>query len=168
MPGACTARLVKAGELGGDSARKPGQLHAEPGEHEAVGARIFVEEPVQVVQRAPAMDHQELAHVRADLIHLMREQARRLDDLAGGLAQDVRAQGVRSLVLFGSIARREARPDSDVDLVVEFDRPVGYFALFRLRDQLADWLGRPVDLATADSLRPELRQRVLSEGLRAA
>jgi predicted nucleotidyltransferase len=80
----------------------------------------------------------------------------------------LRAQGVRSLVLFGSIARREARPDSDVDLVVEFDHPIGYFALFRLRDQLADWLGRPVDLATADSLRPELRQRVLSEGLRAA
>ena len=83
-------------------------------------------------------------------------------------AQDLRAHGVRSLVLFGSIARREARPDSDVDFVVEFDRPVGYFALFRLQDQLTQWLGHPVDLATADSLRPELRQRVLSEGLRAA
>jgi len=64
--------------------------------------------------------------------------------------------------------RREARPDSDVDLVVEFDHQIGYFALFRLRDQLAVWLGRPVDLATADSLRPELRQRTLSEGVRAA
>jgi uncharacterized protein len=80
----------------------------------------------------------------------------------------LREQGVRSLILFGSIARREARADSDVDLVVEFDHPVGYFALFRLQDQLADWLGRPVDLATAESLRPELRQRVQSEGLRAA
>src|SRR5712672_405276 len=78
------------------------------------------------------------------------------------------AHGVRSLVLFGSIARREARPDSDVDFVVEFEHPVGYFALFRLQDQLAQWLGHPVDLVTADSLRPELRQRVLTEGLRAA
>jgi predicted nucleotidyltransferase len=83
-------------------------------------------------------------------------------------APALRTHGVRSLVLFGSIARREARPDSDVDLIVEFDHPVGYFALFRLQDQLADWLGRPVDLATVDSLRPELRQRVLIEGLRAA
>lgn len=83
-------------------------------------------------------------------------------------ASALRAQGVVSLVLFGSVARREARPDSDVDLVVEFDRPVGYFALFRLQDQLAEWLGRPVDLMTADSLRPELRERVLREGLRAA
>jgi predicted nucleotidyltransferase len=81
-------------------------------------------------------------------------------DLLAQHAPALRAHGVRSLVLFGSTARREARPDSDVDFVVEFDRPVGYFALFRLQDELSEWLGHPVDLATADSLRPELRASV--------
>lgn len=80
----------------------------------------------------------------------------------------LRAEGVVSLILFGSVARREARPDSDVDLIAEFDRPIGYFALFRLRDQLSEWLGHPVDLTTADSLRPEVRERVRSDGLRVA
>ena len=76
--------------------------------------------------------------------------------------------GVRSLLLFGSTARNEATSDSDVDLVVEFDRPVGFFALTRLRLDLEAWLGRRVDLLTADALRPEIRERVLREALRAA
>jgi uncharacterized protein len=44
--------------------------------------------------------------------------------------------GVSSLMLFGSVARDEARPDSDVDLLVEFDRPVGLFAFVRLKRYL--------------------------------
>ena len=78
------------------------------------------------------------------------------------------SHGVRSLLLFGSTARNEATSDSDVDLVVEFDRPVGFFALTRLRLDLEAWLGRRVDLLTADALRPEIRERVLREALRAA
>lgn len=76
--------------------------------------------------------------------------------------------GVRSLVLFGSVARDEATADSDVDLVVEFERPVGFFALFRLRDKLESWLGCAVDLVVHDAVRPELRERIEREGLRAA
>jgi len=78
------------------------------------------------------------------------------------------SHGVRSLLLFGSTARNEATSDSDVDLVVEFDRPVGFFALTRLRLDLEAWLGRPVDLLTVDALRPEMRERVLRDALRAA
>jgi len=40
---------------------------------------------------------------------------------------DLRSLGVRSLSIFGSVARDEAEPESDIDLLVEFDRPVGYF-----------------------------------------
>jgi predicted nucleotidyltransferase len=43
---------------------------------------------------------------------------------------ELRARGVRSLSIFGSVARDQARPDSDVDLLVEMDRPVAYFELF--------------------------------------
>jgi hypothetical protein len=76
--------------------------------------------------------------------------------------------GVKSLALFGSISRNEAGPGSDVDLLVEFDRPVGYFGLFALQDHLESVLGCKVDLGTPDSLKPRIRQRVLGECVRVA
>ena len=71
--------------------------------------------------------------------------------------------GVKSLSLFGSVARNEATSVSDVDLLVEFNRPVGYFGLFALQDYLEDLLGCPVDLGTPDSLKPYLRERVIGD-----
>jgi uncharacterized protein len=74
--------------------------------------------------------------------------------------------GVRSLLLFGSVARGEAASGSDVDLLVEFNRPVGYFGLFALQDYLEKLLGCPVDLGTPDSLKPHIRERVKGELIR--
>jgi len=71
--------------------------------------------------------------------------------------------GVKSLALFGSVARDEAKMTSDVDLLVEFDRPVGLFGLFALQDYLETLLGCPVDLGTPDSLKPRIRSSVLAE-----
>lgn len=62
--------------------------------------------------------------------------------------------GVKSLLLFGSVARNEDTPTSDVDLLVEFNRPVGYFGLFALQDYLEELLGWSVDLGTPQSLKP--------------
>jgi uncharacterized protein len=76
--------------------------------------------------------------------------------------------GVKSLLLFGSVARDEATTASDVDLLVEFNRPVGYFGLFALQDYLEKLLGCPVDLGTPDSLKPYIRERVLGELIRVA
>jgi len=76
--------------------------------------------------------------------------------------------GVKSLLLFGSVARNEATTASDVDLLVEFNRPVGYFGLFALQDYLEKLLGCPVDLGTPDSLKPYIRERVLGELIRVA
>ena len=76
------------------------------------------------------------------------------------LAQKFR---VKSLALFGSVSRDEASPGSDVDLLVEFDGPVGYFGLFALQDHLEMVLGCKVDLGTRDSLKPRIRERVLGE-----
>ena len=56
--------------------------------------------------------------------------------------------------------RDEATEQSDVDLLVEFDRAVGYFGLVALQDHLADLLRRPVDLGTLASLKPRIRQHV--------
>ena len=74
--------------------------------------------------------------------------------------------GVKSLLLFGSVARDEATSTSDVDLLVEFNRPVGYFGLFALQDYLEKLLGCPVDLGTPDSLKPYIKERVMGELIR--
>ena len=71
--------------------------------------------------------------------------------------------GVKSLTLFGSVARDEARPTSDVDLLVEFARPTGYFGLFQLQDHLVELLGCSVDLGTPGSLKDRIRSKVFSE-----
>jgi predicted nucleotidyltransferase len=74
--------------------------------------------------------------------------------------------GVKSLLLFGSVARNEATAASDVDLLVEFNRPVGYFGLFALQDYLEKLLGCPVDLGTPDSLKPYIKDSVMGELIR--
>ena len=74
--------------------------------------------------------------------------------------------GVKSLLLFGSVARNEATATSDIDLLVEFNRPVGYFGLFALQDYLEKLFGCFVDLGTPDSLKPYIKERVMEELIR--
>ncbi len=76
--------------------------------------------------------------------------------------------GVSRLSLFGSVARDEATDESDVDLLVEFDRPVGLFHFFRVQHYLEDILGTEnVDLVMPDALPGELKQGILREAIRA-
>lgn len=83
--------------------------------------------------------------------------------------QHLRQQfGVRSLSVFGSVARDEATPDSDIDLLVEFDSPTGYFGLVRLELYLQTLLGHGVDLGTPGGLRPAVRRTVAKEAIRVA
>jgi predicted nucleotidyltransferase len=81
---------------------------------------------------------------------------------------ELRDLGVRSLSIFGSVARDEAGAGSDIDVLVEFDRPVGFFHLFDVQEQLELFLGCKVDLVTPGGLRPELKQVILAEAVRAA
>lgn len=71
--------------------------------------------------------------------------------------------GVTRLALFGSAARNQARPDSDVDILVEFDGPATSRRYFGVQFLLEDELGHPVDLVTGKALRPELRPYVERE-----
>ena len=79
------------------------------------------------------------------------------------LADFCRSYGIKRLRIFGSAARGDDRPDSDVDLIAEFDPPVGYFELIRAEDGLAAFFGRPVDLLTERAISPYLRDAVLDE-----
>jgi uncharacterized protein len=81
---------------------------------------------------------------------------------------DLRRLGISSLLVFGSVARDQARPDSDVDLIAEFDRPIGYLGLARVEHELETLLGRSVDLATPGMIRQEFRDRIYAEAVRAA
>ena len=71
---------------------------------------------------------------------------------------------IRRLEVFGSALRDDFTPDSDVDVLVEFepDAHVGFIALSRLQRELAALLRRPVDVVPKDGLKPLIRESVLS------
>jgi predicted nucleotidyltransferase len=76
--------------------------------------------------------------------------------------------GVKSLSVFGSVARGEATEGSDIDFLVEFDGPAGFFRIARLQRHLQDLLEVRVDLVTLGGLRASMRERILREAVRAA
>ena len=80
-----------------------------------------------------------------------------------GLAEVCRSNRIARLRIFGSAARGEDRPDSDVDLIADFDPPVGFFELIRAEDGLTAFFGRPVDLLTERAISPYMREAVLKE-----
>ena len=73
-----------------------------------------------------------------------------------------RKHDVRQLRIFGSAARGEERPDSDVDFLVEFESRKSLFDLVGLQLDLEELLQRPVDVLTEPSLSPYLRDRILA------
>jgi uncharacterized protein len=78
---------------------------------------------------------------------------------------DLNQRGVKSLAVFGSVARGDATESSDLDVLVEFDRPVGLFEFIRLKYYLEELTGQRVDLVTPDALRPALREAILGEAV---
>ncbi len=83
-------------------------------------------------------------------------------------APELRAHAVKELWLFGSVAREELRAGSDIDILVDFTAPVTLFEFTRLRRYLESLLDRSVDLVTRDALKPQLREQILREAVRAA
>jgi len=95
---------------------------------------------------------------RDDVLRILKEQQKELTD----------RYKVASLSLFGSVARDENRAGSDVDLLVEFNQPVGLFLFIELQQRLESLLGCKVDLGTPRSLKPRLKEQVLQEAIRVA
>ncbi|MGA2325477.1 MAG: nucleotidyltransferase family protein [Bryobacteraceae bacterium] len=81
------------------------------------------------------------------------------------LADLCRRYGVRELSVFGSAARGEMRPDSDIDLLVEFlpDAEIGLLEHAGLMLDLAELLGRKVDLVSKRGLKPLIRESIIQE-----
>jgi predicted nucleotidyltransferase/DNA-binding XRE family transcriptional regulator len=104
-----------------------------------------------------------------ELVVSVRPQPRRLGRLSGPVGRRVRrrrrdlvaaaaAHGVTNLRVFGSVARGEDRPDSDVDLLADLPPGMGLLGLGRVQAELEDILGTRVDLA-AGTLKPAVRAR---------
>ncbi len=71
--------------------------------------------------------------------------------------------GVTYLGVFGSVARGEAQPESDVDLLVRFRNPKSLLAFIAFEDQISALFSRKVDLLTDGSLSPYIRDKVLQD-----
>jgi hypothetical protein len=86
---------------------------------------------------------------RERVLRILREQAPRL-----------RERGITSLSLFGSMARGEAGPESDVDLLIEVDPEAGFGLsdLLDLQEEFGQLLARPINFAFGSEMRPWLRQ----------
>lgn len=82
----------------------------------------------------------------AETLHLLSEHKPELH----------RRFGVSSLAIFGSVARNEARPDSDIDVMVDFEDRGTFKSFMGTRFYIEDLLGRSVDLVTPDAIRPEI------------
>jgi len=92
----------------------------------------------------------------------------RILDLLNERIDKIRAHGVVSLSLFGSFARNQSTPGSDVDLLVDFGGPATFDQYMGLKLYLEDLLGTRVDLVTRGGLRPRIRPRVEAEAIRVA
>ena len=76
--------------------------------------------------------------------------------------------GVRFIALFGSVARDQASPESDIDVLVEFATRPGFDGYMRLKETLESLLGQRVDLVMTGALKPSVRPEIEREAIRVA
>jgi predicted nucleotidyltransferase len=80
-------------------------------------------------------------------------------------AEIQRQFGVRTIAVFGSVARDQARPDSDLDVLVAFEGRSRFDPYMRLKSYLEQLFGVRVDLVTWNSIRPEMRPEIEREAI---
>ena len=71
--------------------------------------------------------------------------------------------GVKEIGIFGSFVRGEVRGGSDIDILVEFERPIGLFKFLELEEYLSALLGVKVDLVSKKALKPHIGEHILKE-----
>ena len=101
------------------------------------------------------------------LVPSVPKSARRksVDNNASRLRRAFRALGASHVRLFGSVARGDDGPESDIDLLVDVASSVGLFALGQMRSEAERILGTRVDVVLANSLKPDVAERVLAEAI---
>ena len=87
------------------------------------------------------------------------------DELIDKLVKLLKKHGVKKIVIFGSYARGEAGPDSDIDVIVEFKNRKSLLDLVGIEQELEDELGIRVDLLTEKSISPYLIDNIRKESI---
>jgi len=70
---------------------------------------------------------------------------------------------IKEMGVFGSYARGEQKKSSDIDILVAFEKPIGFFRFLELEGQMGKILGIKVDLVTKNALKPRIGQHILKE-----
>lgn len=104
------------------------------------------------------------AHVERAAVPVMEQVSLQISVPREQIADFCRRNHIRWLALFGSVLRADYRPDSDVDVLVEFEPEarITMFTLSRLQRELEVILARPVDLVLKDGLKRRIRDTVLA------
>lgn len=78
--------------------------------------------------------------------------------------EDLRKEyGVKEIGIFGSYIRGEQNDKSDVDILIELEKPIGFVRFMKLENSISDLLGIKVDLVTKKALKPFIGRRILQE-----
>jgi predicted nucleotidyltransferase len=88
-----------------------------------------------------------------------------LDFLEAEMSFLMKTYNVNTIGLFGSYAREEQTETSDLDLLVEFTKPISYFTLFKLEDYLSDKLGVHVEIVTPGGLKELIKPIIMRDVL---
>ena len=89
--------------------------------------------------------------------------AKAVDEIREAVLPILRRHGVARAGIFGSYARGDATAESDIDVLVEIGPDVGLLDFVRIKLEIEEALGQPIDLVEYDSIKPLLRDRILSE-----
>lgn len=86
-----------------------------------------------------------------------------IDMLHSHLPELTERHPLKSLGIFGSYIHNQQTPASDLDILVEFEKPISLFSFVAVEQELSDLLGVPVDLVMKESLKPHIGQIILNE-----
>lgn len=84
-------------------------------------------------------------------------------DIVEKIIQFLSKEGAKKISIFGSFARGEEKPESDIDIIVEFSEPKGLLEIVGLEQELSELIGRKVDLLTEKSVSPYIIDKIKNE-----
>jgi len=94
---------------------------------------------------------------------LTLESASQNKELFEKISSFLKKEGVTKVAIFGSYAREEERPESDIDILVDFSETKGLLTMVRIERELSEFLGVKVDLLIGGSISPYLIERIKKE-----
>jgi len=98
-------------------------------------------------------------------MRIMTENKKLTREIKDKIIAILKKHGARKISIFGSFVREEAGPESDLDIIVEFDQPKGLIKFVGIKNELSDILGMKVDLLTEKAISPYLIDNIKKEAL---